>query len=437
MQPAKPPTVFGTVRTLSLPIRVLLVGTFINTLGSFLMLFLTLYLTKKGLTPYYAGFALGAWGVGRLVGVFIGGSIADRLGYRATMAGSMLLTSVFIVGLIVAANRDNPWLVVVASLMAASIGGIWRPPAQAMITELTAPERLVMVTAMWRLTFNAGMFAAPILGAFLSRYSWDLLFWVEAGSSALFGLFMLVAMPSDVRAAAKMPAKAPAPSAAAGAAAAKPGGYLKVLGDARFSLFLFALLANAVVYIQAPSVLSLHLNKLGYPTEVFGALASLNALMVITLEVPLTKVVQRIQPRKAVALGMALLGAGLSLYTVAHNNGATGIFGLVGLVVATMIWTMGEVTAAPSMMAYPGLVAPPAMRARYIAAATIANQAGYSIGPALGVWIWSGLGGTVWLLCGALSLVSVLAVLLGTRTVRKIEAQVAVDSEPAPTPQPA
>jgi MFS family permease len=90
------------------------------------------------------------------------------------------------------------------------------------------------------------------------------------------------------------------------------------------------------------------------------------------------------------------------------------------------------------MMAYPGLVAPPAMRGRYIAAATIANQAGYSIGPALGAAIWAGLGGTVFLLCGALSVVSVVAVLAGTKIMRKIEAQAAMgEPEPAPSPQPA
>jgi MFS family permease len=59
------------------------------------MLFLTLYLTQKGISPYYAGIALGAWGVGRIVGAFIGGTISDRIGYRATMALSMLTSAAF------------------------------------------------------------------------------------------------------------------------------------------------------------------------------------------------------------------------------------------------------------------------------------------------------------------------------------------------------
>ena len=442
MEPAAPPTVFGTIRRMTFPVRILMVGTFVNTLGSFLMLFLTLYLIEKGLSPYYAGIALGAWGVGRIIGAFIGGEIADRLGYRATMVFSMLGTAALMVGLIGAANIGNPWLVVAAALLAASIGGIWRPPAAAMMTELTPREQLVMVNAIWRLTFNAGMFAAPIFGALLSQYSWDLLFWVEAGSSALFGLFILTALPSDSRRAAPETGTAGPGAEPVGApdALADPvpapvrTTYMRVLSDGRFSLFLFAMLANAIVYIQAPSVLGPHLKSLGYATVVFGSLASLNALMVITLEVPLTKLTQRWPARTAIALGMALTGAGLSLYSLP--------LGLLGFVAATVVWTMGEVTASPSMLAYPGLVAPAHMRARYLAAATVANQAGYSIGPAVGVAVWNNVGGSVFWMAGVLSAVAIAAVLAGTRRVSMIEESAAVpaaatDARPEESPQPA
>jgi MFS family permease len=466
MTRAGAPTITSTVRGLTLPVWVLLVGTFVNTVGSFIMLFLTLYLTQKGLSPYFAGLALGAWGVGRIVGAFIGGTIADRLGYRATMALSMLTTAVLLVGLIWAAGERNPWLVVAVTLVAASVGGVWRPPAQAMLTELTPTDRLVMVTAIYRLAFNAGMLVSPVLGAFLSRYSWDLLFWVEAASSALFGLLIVVALPKDggSAATARSPAErdtevvteppaepavqvtpaerttadqatanqatadqatanqataqgtAPttehptADGAAGGRVSARRAdrGYLRVVADRGFALFLVALLLNAVVYIQAPSVLSLHLNSLGYATAVFGALASLNALMVIGLEVPLTKVTQRFPPRAVVAVGMALTGFGLSLYSLQA--------GIAGFVLATVVWTMGEVVGSPSMFAYPGLVAPPELRGRYIAAATVASQAGYSIGPVVGTAIWAGLGGQVFWIVGVLSVVAIAAVLASART---------------------
>ena len=431
------PTIASTVRGMTLPVWVLMIGTFINTVGSFLMLFLTLYLTQKGLSPYYAGIALGAWGVGRIVGAFAGGVIADHLGYRSTMALSMLTTAAFMVALIAAANQRSPWLVIVVSLVAASVAGIWRPPAQAMITDLTPRDRLVMVTAIYRLAFNAGMLLSPVLGALLSRFSWDLLFWVEAGSSALFGVLVLAALPRESRAAAEAgpagdtevaaaPAEVAAPAGATGAAEPASGrrpGYRAVLSDRPFALFLGALVLNAVVYIQAPSVLSLHLNSLGYATTVFGALASLNAFMVICLEVPLTRTVQRLPARTAIAIGFALTGIGLSMYSLP--------LGIIGFVLATVVWTMGEVVASPSMFAYPGLVAPPERRGRYIAAATVASQAGYSIGPMVGAAIWAGIGGQVFWIAGLVSAVAVAAALASVRILDDAAPQ------PRPAPEPA
>jgi MFS family permease len=398
-----------TVRAMTLPVWVLLIGTLVNTVGSFLMLFLTLYLTQKGFSPFHAGLALGAWGAGRIAGAFIGGTIADRMGYRFAMALSMFSTAALITALIGAANLGNPWLVVLAALAAASLNGIWRPPAQAMITEATAPAHLVMVMAFWRLAFNIGVFVAPVLGALLTRVAWDLLFWVEAGSSALFGVLVVVALPAVAR-------EAPADTPAAPEPAPQRGSYVQVLRDGGFTLFLFALLVNGIVYIQGPATLSLHLDGLGYPTAVFGALVSLNALTVICLEVPITRFTQRWQPRTAVAAGMALTGAGLSLWSVE--------LGIAGLVVALLVWTMGEVVASPSMFAYPAMVAPAHLRARYIAATNVANQIGYSVGPVIGTAIWAGVGGAVFWICGALAIVAVLAVLVGMRTIDAVNADV-------------
>lgn len=410
-----PPTVMRTVRAMTLPVWVLLIGTLVNTVGSFLMLFLTLYLTQKGFEPFHAGLALGAWGAGRIAGAFVGGTIADRMGYRFAMALSMFSTAALITALIGAANAGNPWLVVLAALAAASLNGIWRPPAQAMITEATPPGQLVMVMAFWRLAFNVGVLVAPVLGALLSRVSWDLLFWVEAGSSALFGVLVLTALPSVA---------APEGKPAAAEDTAPPASYGRVLRDGAFVLFLIALLVNGIVYIQGPATLSLHLDALGYRPEVFGALVSLNALTVICLEVPVTKVTQRWQPRTAVATGMALTGIGLALWGVE--------LGIAGLVVATLVWTMGEVVASPSMFAYPGVVAPTHLRARYIAATTVANQIGYSVGPVVGTALFAGVGGAVFWICGALAAAAVLAVLAGIKTVDTVRTETIASTQDKP-----
>jgi hypothetical protein len=61
------------------------------------------------------------------------------------------------------------------------------------------------------------------------------------------------------------------------------------------------------------------------------------------------------------------------------------------------------------------------MRGRYIAAATVASQAGYSIGPMVGTAIWAGLGGNVFWIIGAVSTVAVVAVLASVRILADID----------------
>src|SRR5690349_13501228 len=61
-------------------------GTLINRVGSFAVLFLSIYLTaERGFSQSQAGLILGFYGVGGAIGTLGGGVLADRWGRRPTM----------------------------------------------------------------------------------------------------------------------------------------------------------------------------------------------------------------------------------------------------------------------------------------------------------------------------------------------------------------
>src|SRR5438270_8745672 len=68
---------------------ILFAGTFLNKFGSFVLPFLTIYMTRLGYTAAQAGLAIGAYGVGTLGASLIGGYLADRVGRRKTIVLSM------------------------------------------------------------------------------------------------------------------------------------------------------------------------------------------------------------------------------------------------------------------------------------------------------------------------------------------------------------
>src|SRR5690242_14572987 len=94
MTTAEHPTVVQTLRAMSRLVWLLLTGTLINRLGSFLQAYLVLYLSYRGFSAAGAGFALAAYGFGSVVGVLVGGSVTDRFGCRRTIVGSMVSAGV-------------------------------------------------------------------------------------------------------------------------------------------------------------------------------------------------------------------------------------------------------------------------------------------------------------------------------------------------------
>ncbi|GAA2974180.1 MFS transporter [Actinokineospora diospyrosa] len=387
------PSVVQTLRQISRPVWLLLVGMLVNRLGNFLQIYLVLYLTQKGFSEPAAGIALGAYGVGSVVGVLLGGTISDRFGYRWTivvsMAGAGLLTALLV-------HLTVLWAVLAVAAATGLLAQAYRPASSAMLVELTPDKHHVMVFAVYRLAFNLGTTAGPLLGVLLISYSYDLMFYVDAITSVVFALFAL-RLPHTVTSAKDEPTADTAPRKS----------YLTVLSDRGYSLFMLALFLNAVVYIQHVSVLPLQVTADGHAPGLYAVLLSLNAVVVIALELPFTKFVQRLPAKIAVALGVGLVGVGMNLYVAGP---AIAMF-----VVATLVWTLGEIIGTPTASAYPGQVAPPGLRGRYIAAAAFPMQIGYAVGPALGVALWTVWKDGVWWGSSVITVVAVVAALVGMR----------------------
>jgi MFS family permease len=319
--------------------------------------------------------------------------LADRLGPRlatlASMGGSavMLLSVLYL--------RQYPALLV-AVVLVGVIGQLYRPASATLLSELTARERQVMVFALYRWAMNLGTTAAPLIGALLISVSYDLLFWAEAITAICYGAIAAVALPR----------RAPTPGGGEAAAGQRPsGGYRAVLADRRFVLYLLAILVNAAVYIQYVSTLPLTMHDAGLATFWFSVVVALNGFIVISCELLVTKLTQRLPIKLVVGLGFALLGAGLSLYALP--------WGVAIFLIGTLVWTLAEIVGGPTMFAYPGMVAPDHLRGRYIGAMQLMFALGGALGPGLGVFLYDAIGRHVWWCCGLASLLALVLAVSG------------------------
>jgi MFS family permease len=380
----------ASIRALPPAAWLLFAGTFVNRFGSFVAVFLALYLVEEGFSAAQAGLAIGGYGIGAIAASALGGHLADRLGRRETIAVSMFGSAAVMLAL---SQARAIWLIVALTVLAGAAAELYRPASGALLADLTTAGQRVPAFAVYRFAINLGFAAGPATAGLLAERSFFLIFLGDAISSVVFGALALTMFPRG-----------------------KPehheeerrGELLRALRHDRvFLYFLLASFCGALVYVQHTSTLPLEVRADGFSPAVFGALISLNGLVIIAIELPLILLTQRFPMRPVLAVGELLVGLGFALIVFADT---------VPLLAATVVvWTLGEIVFSPIASAYVADVAPVHMRGRYQGAWDTSFGIALVVGPVLGTLLYSVSPDALWLACGLAGLVAAALVLAPVR----------------------
>src|SRR5207253_9730646 len=130
---------------------------------------------------------------------------------------------------------------------------------------------------------------------------------------------------------------------------------LKALSrSAQLHRVLLASLAIALVFFQISSTFGFHVTSVGLSSASYGALLSLNGVLVVCLELLLTTLTQRLPARRTMAAGYVLIGTGFALKARARNT--------LAFALAMTVFTFGEMIAMPVASAYIADLSPSEMR---------------------------------------------------------------------------
>ncbi|MBE8471383.1 MDR family MFS transporter [Streptomyces justiciae] len=388
---------------------VIFAGMFLIKFGNFLNVFLVLFLVSRGYSTAQAGLAVAAVGLGTFVGNMIGGTVADRFGRRSAIAVSMFGSA--------AATAAVPFTdgLVTTTALVCLVGvfaQLYRPAAGALLVDVVDGEQRVMAFAVLRLAVNVGMAVGPLVGGLLSGHSYTYVFAGDALFSVAFGTLALLLLPAG------RPAQAPVTASEA----AGKGGYREVFTDRPYVLFLLSMVAATFVYGQTTATLPLHVTDAGFSNTVYGLLLGLNALLCVVIELPLTRHTERRDPRRVIALGLLLLGAGMGL---------TGAMNAVWLLALTVVlWTVAETIYTPIANAYPAEFSPAHLRGRYQGAEGLAHTLGGTLGPAVGGLLYGINAPLHWTVCAAVAVLGAVLVLGAKPGVRQTETPAAQTPEP-------
>lgn len=356
------------LRGLPGPVRALCIGAFINRLGGFVIVFVVPYVVSLGYTAGQAGLALGAYGAGTMCAGLAGGWLTDRIGARSTIVGSMFIGAAVLLGMSLARSVAS------ITLLAAAAGlttEAYRPAAYVMLGSLVEPAERVRAMAVYRTASNVGFAAGGAAAGALATISFAWIFVADAASCALFGVVALRALPP------------------VGRARGRPHGMFTALRtDRTLRIFLLANLMATIVFFQQTTTLPLHINDAGLSLGLFGALMSLNGILIIVFQVPLSGRIQRLRIPSAIAIGFLLYGIGFMATAWATTA--------LALALTVTIWTFGEMASSPGTVVFAQQLAPPDLRGRYQGLQSLTWAAGMALGPPIGAVVYTVSPSLVW-----------------------------------------
>ncbi|WP_435974932.1 MDR family MFS transporter [Streptomyces sp. Qhu_M48] len=349
-------------------------GTIVNRLGYLVTPFLIFFLASRGVTGAETTYVLGALGAGNLLGPAVGGILADRIGRRPTMIIGLVGTAAAQGALFLA---PGVWTMAAAALLISAAGSTVSPAASALLADAVDSERRRRAYALFGWGVNIGTAVAGVLGGYLAAHGYWLLFAVDAGSMLVYALVVAVRL--------KEPKRDRTPQQAGNG---KEGiGYGVVLRD-RLAIVLLPLLGiQLFVYSLTEVALPLAIHDSGLSPAVYGAMAAVNAILVVALQPFTTAWLSRFPQLAVQGAGSTLIAVGVALTGLAD--------GIAGYAVSVVVWSLGEVVVAGIAAGVVANLAPAHARGRYQGAFSWIWGVARFAALTLGVTAYTTLGPTV------------------------------------------
>ena len=336
--------------TLPVPVLILCLGSFINRAGSFVMLFMTIYISERlGYGVTFAADCFGAFGVGSMIASMMGGQFADRFGRKPVMLFALFGGAIT---LVLMSEVESRWGILALMFLCSLTADMYRPAASAMIGDLVGTVQRPMAFALMYISFNLGFAVAAPVGGFLAERSFHWLFWGDAITTSAYGL-MIVFLVRET-----LPAAASSKSNTNEIQVRWADAVRHILRDVPFLLFCAATLLTGVVFMQAFSTLPIHLAKLAYSREQIGLILAVNGVLIVALQIPVASVLNRFHRVLVILAGEILIAIGFGLTTFAEAWPM--------LLMTVIIWTVGEVVQAAFKQSFVADLAPVSMRGRYM-----------------------------------------------------------------------
>jgi predicted MFS family arabinose efflux permease len=372
-------------------------GTLINRVGSFVIIFLAIYLTEvRGFDEFQAGLVLGLWGAGGAVGTLTGGVLADRWGRRPTLLTAHLGAATMMLALGFAREL---WMVGLGALLLGMFAEAARPAFSAMMIDVVPERDRLRAFTLNYWAINLGFACAAALAGLAAEAGYLLLFVVDAATTlATAAVIFLKVGETRLTRGGQQP-HAPL------AAAPHRGGLRTALSDRVFVGFVALNILLALVFMQHVSMLPIAMSQDGLSPSTFGSVIAVNGVLIVAGQLFVPRLIRGRSRSHVLALAALVVGVGFGLTAFAN---AAWFY-----VLTVLIWTLGEMLNSPSNSTLIAELSPSALRGRYQGVFSLSWSVATFVAPIAGGFVRDRLGDSaLWFGCAAIGGVVAVAHLL-------------------------
>ncbi|HNP68390.1 MAG TPA: MFS transporter [Aequorivita sp.] len=348
-------------RGLSREIWLLSLVTFINRAGAMVIPFLSLYLINvEGFDLPQVGWIMSCFGLGSLVGTYIGGRLTDSIGYYKVILSSLFLGGV---GFILLQYINTFYGFCIGIFLLTLMTDAGRPAIFVAADAYSKPGNITRGIALIRLAINLGFSIGPLVGGLIiAHINYTSLFWIDGLTCMLasLGVFLLL-KPKKLK------------STDEKIIVVKEG--LPPYFNKYFLIFFFIMIAYSLAFVQYFSVMPVYYEKVHFLSEdIIGWLLFINGATIVIFEMPLIAWLDRKKISKTMATFWGVFFLGLS-FLVLNLSDWSGV-----LVIAMLLMTLGEMIGFPFSNALALEMSPKGRKGSYMALYSMSFSFAHLIG---------------------------------------------------------
>lgn len=321
----------NTFKGLSTEVWWLSLITLVNRAGTMVIPFLSLYLNKNlGFSLANVGWILSFWGLGSVLGTWLGGKLTDKIGYYKVMFSSLLISGIFFILLQTLSTFESFCLGILLTMLAADA---FRPAMFVALNAYSKPENKTRSVTLIRLAINLGFSAGPAIGGMIiTGIGYYALFWVDGITCILASLVLVFVLhPKKVKELDNVIVEKP----------------VSVYKDKAFWIFFIGMFIFGFTFMQYFSTMPLYYKDIRNLSEFeIGILMGFNGFFIFVFEMPLIHWFENLKKDKIKLVALGLFLVSLS-FVILLTTSWIGV-----LFVGIILMTIGEMIAFPFSNAF-------------------------------------------------------------------------------------